>query len=211
MKYLKQQQASLEVAHQADLIAQGTEILINVAASGVNRADLLQLAGKYPPPAGVSDIIGLEVAGTVLQSPAGSQFNVGDKVMALLAGGGYAQQVCASKRNAGRIAAVTTEMLRRMGGLERFAADWKEAVDAAMAAGKLHLVVRSGCALVDLLRVADELQRQEIREMSDIELQRAMLHQTITALKQRPELVLHAAAELGWTVTPPDGGEDSTW
>ena len=123
----------------------------------------------------------------------------------------YAQQVCASKRHAGRIVAVTTEMLRRFGGLERFAADWKEAVDAAMAAGKLHLVVRSVCALVDLIHVAEQLQRQEIREMSDVDLQRAMLHQTIAAVKQRPELVLHAAAELGWTVTPPEGGEDSTW
>ncbi len=67
------------------------EILIQVAAAGVNRPDLLQRQGNYPPPAGASDIPGLEVAGTVAALGAGvTGWKVGDQVCALLAGGGYA-------------------------------------------------------------------------------------------------------------------------
>ena len=67
------------------------EVLIRVAAAGVNRPDLLQRAGKYPPPAGASDIPGLEVAGEIAALGAGvTRWRTGDKVCALLAGGGYA-------------------------------------------------------------------------------------------------------------------------
>ena len=67
------------------------EILIRVAAAGVNRPDLLQRLGNYPPPPGASDIPGLEVAGTVAALGAGvTGWKVGDQVCALLAGGGYA-------------------------------------------------------------------------------------------------------------------------
>lgn len=67
------------------------EILIKVAAAGLNRADLLQAKGKYPPPAGASDILGLEISGEVAECAADSPFHVGDKVCALLPGGGYAE------------------------------------------------------------------------------------------------------------------------
>lgn len=70
------------------------DIAIKVAASAVNRADLMQKAGLYPPPPGASDILGLECAGVV--SAVGdkvSQWQVGNKVCALLAGGGYAETV----------------------------------------------------------------------------------------------------------------------
>jgi putative PIG3 family NAD(P)H quinone oxidoreductase len=63
------------------------EVLIRVAASGVNRADLAQIAGRYPPPPGESTILGLEVSGTVEES--------GEAVCALLAGGGHAQYAVA--------------------------------------------------------------------------------------------------------------------
>jgi putative PIG3 family NAD(P)H quinone oxidoreductase len=67
------------------------EILIRVEAAGVNRPDLLQRQGNYPPPPGASDIPGLEVAGTVAALGAGvTGWTVGDPVCALLAGGGYA-------------------------------------------------------------------------------------------------------------------------
>jgi NADPH2:quinone reductase len=67
------------------------EILIEVHAAGVNRPDLLQRQGNYPPPPGASDILGLEVAGTVAAVGEGvSGWAVGDAVCALLAGGGYA-------------------------------------------------------------------------------------------------------------------------
>lgn len=71
------------------------EILIRVAAAGVNRADILQRKGLYPPPAGASPILGLEVAGIVEKVGAGAgRWQEGDRVCALLAGGGYAEYVC---------------------------------------------------------------------------------------------------------------------
>lgn len=72
------------------------EVLIRVAAAGVNRPDVLQRKGMYPPPAGVTDIPGLEVAGEVVRVAAGvTQPAVGSRVCALVAGGGYAQYVAA--------------------------------------------------------------------------------------------------------------------
>ena len=71
------------------------EVLIRVAASGVNRPDVLQRKGLYPGPKGVSDLPGLEVAGTVVdgdtEALAASGFAIGDRVCALVAGGGYAE------------------------------------------------------------------------------------------------------------------------
>ena len=70
------------------------EVLIRVVASGVNRADLLQRQGHYPPPPGVSDIIGLEVSGVIAAvGDAVAGWQVGDECVALLAGGGYAEYV----------------------------------------------------------------------------------------------------------------------
>src|SRR5438874_9784098 len=72
------------------------ELLIKVAAAGVNRADILQRQGKYPPPPGASDLPGLEVSGTIEELGASvAEFAVGDRVCALLAGGGYAEYVAA--------------------------------------------------------------------------------------------------------------------
>lgn len=70
------------------------EVLIDVAASAVNRADLLQRQGFYPPPPGASDIIGLECSGTIAALGEGVEgWQVGDEVCALLAGGGYGEKV----------------------------------------------------------------------------------------------------------------------
>lgn len=70
------------------------EVLIKVAAAGVNRADVLQAAGKYPPPPGASETIGMEVSGVVADVGADvTQWSVGQQVCALLAGGGYAEYV----------------------------------------------------------------------------------------------------------------------
>lgn len=71
------------------------ELCLRVGASGVNRPDVLQRAGHYPAPAGASDLPGLEVAGTIVSGDAqallAAGFSVGDRVCALVAGGGYAQ------------------------------------------------------------------------------------------------------------------------
>jgi putative PIG3 family NAD(P)H quinone oxidoreductase len=69
------------------------QIRIQVAAAGLNRADLLQRAGLYPPPPGASDILGLECAGIVTEVGAGSAWQLGDRVCALLSGGGMAEEV----------------------------------------------------------------------------------------------------------------------
>ncbi len=72
------------------------ELLIKVNAAGVNRPDVMQRAGMYPPPPGASDIPGLEVSGTVVKLGSGtSRWKTGDHVCALVAGGGYAQYVTA--------------------------------------------------------------------------------------------------------------------
>ncbi|MBF6356914.1 NAD(P)H-quinone oxidoreductase [Nocardia higoensis] len=70
------------------------EVLIDVVAAGVNRADMLQRQGKYPPPAGTSDVPGLECSGVIAELGDGVRdWRVGDRVCALLSGGGYAERV----------------------------------------------------------------------------------------------------------------------
>jgi NADPH2:quinone reductase len=77
------------------------EILIKVAAAGVNRPDVAQRAGFYPPPPGASDLPGLEVAGEVVATGSGTgKHKIGDKVMSLVAGGGYAQYCIAQDAQA---------------------------------------------------------------------------------------------------------------
>jgi NADPH2:quinone reductase len=72
------------------------EILIKVAAAGINRGDVVQRLGSYPPPSGASDIPGLEVAGDVVAvGKDTTRFKLGDKVMSLVTGGGYAQYCAA--------------------------------------------------------------------------------------------------------------------
>lgn len=70
------------------------EALIKVSAAGVNRADLLQAAGRYPPPPGASELLGMEVSGVITEVGDGvTGWSVGQQVCALLAGGGYAEYV----------------------------------------------------------------------------------------------------------------------
>jgi len=82
---------ALQIAEVPDPQPREGDLIVRVRAAGVNRADLLQRLGRYPPPPGESDIIGLEVAGEV-ERPAG-RYKRGDRVTALLAGGGYAEKV----------------------------------------------------------------------------------------------------------------------
>ena len=74
----------------------GGEVLVKVRAAGVNRPDIMQRQGKYPPPPGASDIPGLEIAGTIESVGEGVRdWQVGDRVCALVAGGGYAEYAAA--------------------------------------------------------------------------------------------------------------------
>jgi len=72
------------------------EVLVQVEAAGVNRPDVMQRLGKYPPPPGASEIPGLEIAGTIVSVASGvNRWRVGDRVCALVAGGGYADYCAA--------------------------------------------------------------------------------------------------------------------
>ncbi|KPA90938.1 MULTISPECIES: zinc-binding dehydrogenase [Pseudomonas] len=75
------------------------QVRIRVAAAGLNRADLLQKAGLYPPPPGASQALGLECSGVIVEVGAGSAWQVGDRVCALLAGGGMAEEVVVDGRH----------------------------------------------------------------------------------------------------------------
>jgi len=77
------------------------EILVRVHAGGINRPDVFQRLGNYPPPPGASDILGLEIAGEVVACGEGAtDFAVGDRVMALVASGGYAEYAVVAQDNA---------------------------------------------------------------------------------------------------------------
>jgi NADPH2:quinone reductase len=85
----------LRLAERPMPVAGAGEVLIRVAASGINRPDVLQRSGAYPPPPGASDLPGLEIAGEVVSGDSGAMhaagMSVGDRVCALVAGGGYAE------------------------------------------------------------------------------------------------------------------------
>ena len=85
----------LRMGERPDAQAGTGEVLIRVRASGINRPDVLQRTGNYPVPPGASDIPGLEVAGEIIAGDAAAMaadgFNIGDRVCALVAGGGYAE------------------------------------------------------------------------------------------------------------------------
>ncbi|RSM66118.1 NAD(P)H-quinone oxidoreductase [Amycolatopsis sp. WAC 01376] len=84
----------LEWTEVPDPTADSGEVVIEVAASAVNRADLLQRQGNYPPPPGASEILGLECSGTIAEIGEGVEgWRIGDEVCALLAGGGYGEKV----------------------------------------------------------------------------------------------------------------------
>ncbi len=92
-----------------DPVAGPGEVVVDVAATAVNRADLLQRAGHYPPPRGASEVLGLECSGVVSEVGEGvTGWSVGDEVCALLAGGGYAE----------RVAVPAVQLLPRPAGVE---------------------------------------------------------------------------------------------
>jgi putative PIG3 family NAD(P)H quinone oxidoreductase len=92
-----------------DPVCEPDDVLIDVASTAVNRADLLQRQGHYPPPPGASDILGLECSGVISEvGEAVTGWSVGDEVCALLAGGGYAE----------RVAVCADQVLPRPAGVE---------------------------------------------------------------------------------------------
>ena len=108
----------LKPTQRDDPVAGAGELLIRVAASGVNRPDVLQRKGHYPVPPGASDLPGLEVAGTIVSGDAvamsaamaGAGLKVGDRVCALVAGGGYAELCVAPVGQCLPVPAVLTDI-----------------------------------------------------------------------------------------------------
>ncbi len=86
-----------------DPVPKAGELLVDVHAAALNRADLLQRAGTYPPPPGWPEWMGLEVAGVVIEAPVDGRWRAGDKVCALLGGGGYAERVAVPANMAMRV------------------------------------------------------------------------------------------------------------
>ncbi|OFQ52443.1 NAD(P)H-quinone oxidoreductase [Achromobacter xylosoxidans] len=90
----------LRLAEREMAAPAGRQVLIEVVYAGVNRPDVLQRSGSYPPPPGASPYLGLEVAGTIVAvGPDATRWQVGDRVCALTPGGGYAQYCLADERH----------------------------------------------------------------------------------------------------------------
>lgn len=117
------------------------EVLIRVAAAGVNRPDVLQRMGAYPVPAGASDLPGLEVAGQIVDGDiSGSDLKLGDRVCALVQGGGYAEYCTAPALQCLPIPA-GLDALQAAGLPETFFTVWSNVFDrAGLAAGETLLV-----------------------------------------------------------------------
>lgn len=100
------------------------EVLVKVEASALNRADILQRKGLYPPPVGASEVLGMEIAGEVVETGPGAEQLKGVRVMALLSGGGYAQYVAVHKSLVMRIPDGLT-MVEAAGIMEAFLTGWQ--------------------------------------------------------------------------------------
>ncbi|WP_454867831.1 zinc-binding dehydrogenase [Pseudomonas farris] len=99
MKALQGVEGRVEWVEEPSPTCDVGQVRIRVAAAGLNRADLLQKAGLYPPPPGASQVLGLECSGVISEVGPGSSWQVGDRICALLAGGGMAEEVVVDGRH----------------------------------------------------------------------------------------------------------------
>ncbi|WP_460147122.1 zinc-binding dehydrogenase [Pseudomonas sp. S2_A02] len=99
MKALQGVEGRVEWVEEPSPTCDVGQVRIRVAAAGLNRADLLQKAGLYPPPPGASQVLGLECSGVISEVGPGSSWQVGDRVCSLLAGGGMAEEVVVDGRH----------------------------------------------------------------------------------------------------------------
>lgn len=151
------------------------EVAVRVRASGVNRADVLQRRGLYPPPPGASEVPGLEFAGVVEEvGAAASRWRPGDRVMGIVAGGGYAERVVVDERvavavpggmdmsAAGAIPEVymtAYDAVFRQAGLERGETLLIHAVGSGVGTAALQLARRAGAQVIGTSRTASKLER----------------------------------------------------
>src|ERR1019366_8090394 len=132
---------SLRVAERPEPVPADGEILIEVHYAGVNRPDVVQRMGSYPPPPAASPVLGLEVAGHVAALGAGvSQWRIGDAVCALVPGGGYAQWCVAPAARALPVPAGFSRA-QAAGLPENWFTVWANLIDiGALAAGEWVLI-----------------------------------------------------------------------
>ncbi len=122
------------------------EVLIKVAAAGINRPDVFQRMGSYAPPPGASDLPGLEVAGEIVKGDvAAGGFNIGDKVCALVAGGGYAEYCVAPVEQCLHIPAGLS-MVEAAGLPETYFTVWSNVFDRGGLTGSETLLVHGGAS-----------------------------------------------------------------
>lgn len=122
------------------------EVLIKVHAAGVNRPDVLQRLGRYPAPPGASDLPGLEVAGEIVGGDLkGGKFNIGDRVCALLSGGGYAEYCLAPVRQCLPIPKGLSD-IDAASLPETFFTVWSNVFDRAQLSGTETLLVQGGAS-----------------------------------------------------------------
>jgi len=134
----------LRVTQRPVPIPAANEVLIEVAAAGVNRPDVLQRKGGYPPPPGASDIPGLEVAGTIVAAGAGANtWKTGDRVCALVTGGGYAEYVVAPAPQCLPIPRGLT-LVEAAGLPETFFTVWVNVFERAGLKGSETLLIQGG-------------------------------------------------------------------
>ena len=134
----------LRVTQRPVPVPAANEVLIEVAAAGVNRPDVLQRKGGYPPPPGASDIPGLEVAGTIVAAGAGANtWKTGDRVCALVTGGGYAEYVTAPTPQCLPIPRGLT-LVEAAGLPETFFTVWVNVFERAGLKGSETLLIQGG-------------------------------------------------------------------
>lgn len=166
------------------------EVRIAIAATSVNRADLLQTSGHYPPPDGVTEVLGLECAGRVVEAGADVvKFKEGDRVMALLPGGGYAEEVTV---DAGSVMAVPEVLTDQEAGAlpEVFLTAYLNVFDLARAREGETLLVHGGgsgvgTAAITLARLAG--MRVIVTAGTDEKCQRCLDHGAHQAINYRKE------------------------
>jgi NADPH:quinone reductase len=137
----------LQLVERPDPVPGPGEVLIRVAASGINRPDLLQRMGRYAPPPGASDLPGLEVAGTVVQGE-----GEGQQVCALLAGGGYAEYAVAPIGQCLPVPRGLT-LVEAASLPETFFTVWSNVFDRARLTGRESLLVQGGSSGIGITAI----------------------------------------------------------
>jgi putative PIG3 family NAD(P)H quinone oxidoreductase len=127
--------------------------LIHVAAAGVNRPDVLQKRGAYPPPAGAPDILGLEIAGKVIEVGEGADHLLGQKVCALVAGGGYAEYCTAAAGVCLRVPEVMT-LVEAAAMPETLFTVWVNLFERGFAADGDWVLVHGGTSGIGTMAIA---------------------------------------------------------